>query len=106
MRNFAPNSSRTSRGDNMSPSDLVIRPEAADDHALVREVHRLAFGQDDEARLVEALRREGYARVSLVAEEGGRVVGHVVFSDLPIETPDGTVEALAPAPLAVAPEYQ
>ena len=43
---------------------------------------------------------------SLVAEEGGRVVGHILFSDLPIVTADGTVEALALAPLAVLPSHQ
>jgi len=46
------------------------------------------------------------ARVSLVAEEGGRVVGHVLFSDLAIVTKGGTIEALSLAPLAVVPERQ
>ena len=45
----------------MSP---VIRPETAADHAAIREVNRLAFGGEDEARLVDALREGGYARVS------------------------------------------
>jgi putative acetyltransferase len=87
----------------MSP---VIRPEAAADHAAIREVNRLAFGGEDEARLVDALRAGGYARTSLVAEEGGRVVGHVLFSDLPIVTASAAVEALALAPLAVLPSHQ
>ena len=54
-----------------------------------------AFGREDEARLVEALRDGSYARLSLVAEEGGRVVGHVLFSDLPLVTQAGTLHALA-----------
>ena len=87
----------------MSP---VIRPETPADHAAIREVNRLAFGGDDEARLVDALRDGGYVRVSLVAEEGGRVVGHILFSDLPIVTAGGTVEALALAPMAVIPSHQ
>jgi putative acetyltransferase len=69
-------------------------------------VNRLAFVGEDEARLVDALRDGGYVRASLVAEEGGRVVGHVLFSDLPIVTEGGTIEALALAPLAVTPDYQ
>ena len=48
----------------MSP---VIRPEMPTDHAAIREANRLAFGQDDEGRLFDALRYGGYVRVSLVA---------------------------------------
>lgn len=84
----------------------TIRPETRADREAVRHVHRLAFGQDDEARLVDALREGGYARVALVAEAAGEVVGHILFSDLPIQTEHGTVAALALAPMAVLPEYQ
>lgn len=84
----------------------TIRPESPADHEAVRHVHRLAFGRDDEAGIVDALRTGGYSRVSLVAEVGGRVVGHVLFSDLPILTDGGTVAALSLAPLAVLPEFQ
>ena len=66
----------------------------------------LAFGQDAEARLVDALRDGGYVRVSLVAETAGQVIGHILFSDLPIITEAGTVPALALAPMAVLPEVQ
>src|SRR4051812_43746834 len=85
---------------------VVIRPETQEDRVAVREVNRLAFGQDDEARLVDALRDGGYVRASLVAEEVGRIVGHILFSALPIVTPGGTVEALALAPMAVLPSHQ
>ncbi len=87
----------------MSP---VIRPEMPTDDDAIREVNRLAFGGEDEARLVADLRDGGYVRASLVAEEGGRVVGHILFGDLPIVTAIGTVEALALAPLAVLPSHQ
>jgi putative acetyltransferase len=85
---------------------MVIRPETIVDHAAIREVNRLAFGRDDEARLVEAPRDGVHARVSLVAEVNGQVVGHILFSALPIVTPGGTVEALALAPMAVIPSHQ
>lgn len=87
----------------MSP---IVRPETSVDHAAVREVNRLAFGGGAEARLVDALRDRGYARVSLVAEEGDQIVGHILFSDLPIVTPGGTVPALSLAPMAVIPSHQ
>jgi putative acetyltransferase len=86
--------------------DVKVRLENADDLEAVRDVNRLAFGGEDEARLVDALRAGGFARLSLVAEEGERVVGHLLFSDLPIETRQGTVHALALAPLAVIPARQ
>jgi putative acetyltransferase len=84
----------------------TIRHETAADHETVRHVNRLAFGQDDEAGIVDALCKGGYSRLSLVAEAEGRLVGHILFSDLPILTDGGTVPALSLAPMAVLPEYQ
>jgi putative acetyltransferase len=72
----------------------------------VREVIRLAFGRDDEASLVVALRTEGAVRSSFVAENDGRIVGHVLFSELLIVGESVTVPALALAPVAVLPGYQ
>jgi putative acetyltransferase len=84
----------------------VIRPETSADHDGIRTVNRLAFGQDAEARLVDALRDGGYVRASLIAEKDQQVVGHVLFSHLAIVTEGGTVPALALAPMAVLPEFQ
>jgi putative acetyltransferase len=55
---------------------------------------------------VDAHRDDGYLRVSLPAEAAGQVVGHILFSDLPIITEAGRVPALALAPLAVLPDGQ
>jgi putative acetyltransferase len=84
----------------------LIRPENPGDHEAIRRVNRLAFGQEAEARLVDALRAEGYLRVSLVAAIGNQVVGHILFSDLPILTEAGLMPALSLAPMAVLPEFQ
>jgi putative acetyltransferase len=86
--------------------NVVIRPETAADQDAIRHVNRLAFGQHDEARLVDALRGGGYVQVSLVAEQAGQVIGHILFSDLPIITEAGKVPALALAPMAVLPAFQ
>jgi putative acetyltransferase len=88
------------------PIEHLDRPESDGDHAAIREVNRLAYGGDDEPRLVDALRDGGYDRVSMVAEEDGQVVGHILFGELPIVTQGGTVEALSLAPLAVIPPRQ
>jgi len=84
----------------------VVRPETTEDQSAVRRVNRLAFGGDDEARLVDELRDSGYARASLVAEEGGQIVGYILFSQLPILTKGGIGEALSLAPMAVVPSHQ
>lgn len=84
----------------------IFRPEAESDSDAVFNVNQRAFPTPAEAILVDALRDSGYVRVSLVAEIEGQIVGHILFSDLPIVTSQGTVSALSLAPMAVVPEYQ
>lgn len=85
---------------------MTTRPETPADHAAIHEVNRLAFGQDAEADLVDSLRAGAFVRLSLVAEVGGEIVGHIMFSRLPIITEKSVVEALALAPMAVLPTHQ
>lgn len=85
---------------------MKIRREAQSDIPAIREVNRRAFGRADEARLVDDLRNEGYVRLSLVAEEGGQIVGHIIFSEAVIRTRGDEVAALALGPVAVTPERQ
>jgi putative acetyltransferase len=85
---------------------VTVRPETAADFEDIREVNRQAFGRYGEARLVDALRDGGYVRLSLVGEVHGKIVGHILFSELPILTQGGRLEALALAPLAVVPDRQ
>ena len=58
----------------------LIRPEQPGDHAEVRAVNVAAFETPAEADLVDALRAQARPLVSLVAEEDGAIVGHVMFS--------------------------
>jgi putative acetyltransferase len=85
---------------------LVIRPEEPKDRAAIQEVNLIAYGREDEARLVEELREGHHARLSLVADAGGQIVAHVMFSAVQIMTDDGPMQALVLAPLAVHPEQQ
>ncbi len=85
---------------------VTIRAETAEDIPAVRRVNELAFGQPDEADLVDALRAAARLHVSLVAVSHGQVVGHIFFSPVTLEA-----EAVAPtifglAPMAVLPERQ
>ena len=85
---------------------IGIRSETPSDAAAIRRVHVEAFGQSDEADLVDALRAAGALRISLVAAEAGTVVGHVAFSPLVVRGGASTINALGLAPMAVLPEYQ
>jgi putative acetyltransferase len=59
---------------------VLIRREEAADVPAIAGIHAAAFGGDVEKDLVTALRASSawLPRLSLVAEDGDRVVGHVV----------------------------
>ena len=67
----------------------------------MRAVVRAAFGQDEEADLVQALHAAGDAAIALVAEQDGAVVGHILFSSM--REPE---RCLGLAPASVTPEFQ
>ncbi|MCC6790254.1 MAG: N-acetyltransferase [Thermomicrobiales bacterium] len=85
---------------------MEIREERPGDEEAIREVNRLAFEGELEGRLIDALRTGGYVVASLVADDGGSIVGHALFSTLPIETDRGAVAGAALAPAAVRPARQ
>ncbi|TCL71239.1 N-acetyltransferase [Rhizobium sp. BK251] len=80
---------------------MQIRDEQPRDHAAIAELVERAFGQPVEARLVEKLRDDGDAAISLVAEEGDAIVGHILLSPMAAPFP-----ALGLAPLAVLPGHE
>ena len=82
---------------------VAIRPERAGDEDAIRAVCSAAFGQPDEADLVDALRASDawLPGLSLVAADDG-VVGHVLFTRAMV----GSHPALGLAPLAVVPSRQ
>jgi putative acetyltransferase len=88
---------------------ITIRSETAADLTAIRAVNRQAFEvRGAEGGLVDAVRQsENFIpELSLMAEENGQVVGHILFSRLHIETDTRPVPALALAPMAVLPGYQ
>ena len=85
---------------------FVIREAAKADRDSIRVVEEAAFGRPDEARLVDALVGDGDDVLELVAERDGRVIGHVLFSRLIVETPGRNFPAVALAPVAIAPAAQ
>jgi putative acetyltransferase len=85
---------------------ITIRAETSKDIVAIRHVVEMAFGQASEARLVEALRQADALNISLVAVEKEKIVGHIAFSTVLIESLHATANIVALAPLAVLPAHQ
>lgn len=87
---------------------LLVRVETVEDRDAVDRVHRLAFGREDEARLVRELRAsEAFLpELSLVSERDHEVIGHLLLTKLRIRGDGASTEGLALAPMAVLPEHQ
>jgi len=87
---------------------MIVRAECPSDRAGIRHIHELAFEQLNEADLVDAIRQspEFVPELSLVAEEKGLLVGHILFSLVEVTVGDRSTPTLALAPLAVLPSHQ
>lgn len=90
----------------MGPS---LRPEVAVDAGAIAALTTAAFlnaphAAHTEAFIVNALRRAGALSVSLVAEQGGQLVGHVATS--PVVVSDGTTGWHGLGPISVLPALQ
>lgn len=85
---------------------IDIRAETSADCGAIATLNNAAFGGEDEAGIVDRLRADGLVITSLVAEEKREIVGHIMFSELPIETRGRLIRGAALAPMAVAPSHQ
>ena len=95
----------------MNELPIKIRGEKPGDESAIREVTERAFessefGHNGEAGLVEKLRSQNAASISLVAEYDDRIVGHILFSPAAIEWSSRRCEGLGLAPLSVLPDFQ
>lgn len=81
---------------------IDIREEQTGDADAIRRVNMEAFGQPQEAQLVDTLRNDCSDLLSLVAEDGPDIVGHILFSPAFL----GDVEGVGLAPMAVIPARQ
>lgn len=84
---------------------MQIRQERADDLEAIRLVNRAAFETNTEADLVDALRVQADPIISLVADEAGSIVGHILFSPVTLSG-DPQLELMGLAPMAVLPARQ
>lgn len=88
---------------------MIIREERKEDRPAVYDLIRRAFASAEHADgneqdLTEALRKgkSFIPALSLVAEEEGKLIGHILFTEAHI----GGRAVLALAPLSVLPEFQ
>ena len=79
----------------------IIRPEQPADFPDVRRILLEAFPTSAEARLVDRLRTEHDAEISLVAVHHGSIVGNAMLSRM-----SAPLQALGLAPVAVSPARQ
>jgi len=89
---------------------IGLRPEEPEDAAAIREIHRLAFGGDAEAAIVDAVRAADAAVLSMVAADAGGdgpAVAHVLYTRVVVAVEDGDdVSLLGLAPVGVLPTHQ
>lgn len=92
---------------------ITIRQEEERDYKLservVEEAFKNAEHTDHKEHILVANLRKGdnfIEELSLVAEQGGKIVGHIMFTKIFINNGENIYESLALAPLSVLPEYQ
>ncbi len=85
---------------------INIRTEKPEDIQKVHNVNQHAFETPIEADLVDNLRDACPDILSLVAAEGDDIVGHILFSPVTANSPQGIVHGMGLAPMAVQPGRQ
>lgn len=89
---------------------MRIRDAGPDDGVAIDRLQLAAFGEHGRlvGRLVRALRDLAATRpgLELVAEDGGEVVGHAMWSAAWLDAPPRLVDVQVLSPLAVAPTMQ
>lgn len=88
---------------------VTIRPERGSDHSEIHALTETAFrdvehSDGSEPAIVDNLRADGDLALSLVAEDGERIVGHIALS--PVAISDGSRGWYGLGPVSVLPECQ
>jgi predicted N-acetyltransferase YhbS len=90
---------------------MNIRRATESDRTAIENIHLSAFGQEEGeqiAGLVTALMGDvtGDPRLSLVAEQDGKLVGHILFTNVTLDPEQPGIAARSLAPLAVRSDDQ
>ncbi len=90
-------------------NNYIIRNEKESDFKSISALTLAAFetleiSNHTEQFIIEELRKNNALTISLVAELGNRIIGHIAFS--PIKISGGTMNWFGLGPVSVLPEYQ
>jgi predicted N-acetyltransferase YhbS len=86
---------------------MIVREERQADITAIRLLNGQAFGSDVEGNLMDLLRRNGYAALSMGAEERDSIVGQILYSPVTNSASEGESRyALGLGPMAVALTHQ
>ena len=85
---------------------MLIRLEQETDRQQIRTINTRAFDTSAEANLVDILRRSGVPLISLVAEENGQLIGHILFSPITLQGQTDAPAIAGLGPMAVLPDWQ
>ncbi len=85
---------------------ISVRLERPEDIPKIRMINEEAFGHTTEANIVDKLRCSCPDVLSLVAEDDGIIVGHIMFTPVVIDNQKAKVEGMGLAPMAVKPSRQ
>ena len=84
---------------------IIIREERPGDVENIRAVNLAAFETATEADLVQALRERATPLISLVADDDGTIIGHILFSPVTLAS-ETDLALMGLAPMAVVPARQ
>jgi putative acetyltransferase len=92
----------------MDVDHVRLRPEQPRDVDAIRDVVVSAFGLPVIGELVDRLRAspDWIDGLSFVAERGGRIIGHAVFTRSLLDAPQRLVDVLVLSPVSVVPAEQ
>ena len=85
---------------------VTIREEKSKDIPHVQKVIEKAFKRDAEAKLADLLRISCPGILSLVVEDDGKIIGHLMFTPVPIKGEEKDIVGMGLAPMSVIPERQ
>jgi putative acetyltransferase len=84
---------------------MQIRLEQPEDIAAVHAINQAAFESSLEGDLVDAVRAQAKPIISVVADDDGSLVGHILFSPVSLTGHD-ELKIMGLAPMAVVPAQQ
>lgn len=90
---------------------MVIRESTKQDRTEITSIHDNAFGKDKGKEISDLVNgmlddKTSEPILSLVAEENGKMIGHILFTKALINQSNNEISAQILAPLAILPDHQ